>query len=285
MANKPVKQINSFAILRDTAQKVGEANAIQVAASMAFYTLFSLFPLILLLITIGSVLLNNQEIVTQILRFVSETLPGSQILVDENISNLVKLRGPIGLLGLVSLSWSASSMFTVLSAYINSAWPGSGKRNILEKRLVGLGIVGVMAIVLVGYILGTGLLQLIAWLKVPILGTPGLLDAEALKWVRLLLSWLLVLGLLFGIYRWVPKAHVPWQAALTSAVIITLALLALGQIFTGLLVLILQRYQLVYGSLSAFVAFLFYIYLINLVVLIGAHMSVAISGYFKEEAS
>ena len=278
-----MKQINSFAILRKTAQSMGESNTVQVAACMAFYTLFSLFPLILLLISIGSLILNNPEIEAQILRFVSETLPGSQIIVNENITNLVKLRGPISLVGLVSLLWSASSVFTVLSTTINSAWPGSNKRNILEKRLVGLGIVGVMGIVLVGYILGVGLLQLMAWLKIPVLGDPGLLDAGTFIWVRLLLSWILVWGFLFGIYRWVPKTHVPWQGAITSASITTLILMALSQIFTALLTLILHRYQLVYGSLSAFVGFMFYIYLINLVLLIGAHLSVAISGYFKEE--
>ena len=98
-----------------------------------------------------------------------------------------------------------------------------------------------------------------------------------------MLSWVLVLGLLFGIYRWVPKTHVPWQAALTSGVITTLILVALSRILSSLLTLIIQRCELVYGSLSAFAAFVFYIYLTNLVVLTGAHVSVVISSYFMEE--
>ncbi len=187
-----------FAILRQIAQKGGEWDVTQVAASMAFYTLFSLFPLILLLISIGSVLLKNPETVDQILRFVGETLPAAQVLVNENITNLVQQRGPIGLVGFVSLLWSASNVFTTLSAHINSAWPASKKRNYLETRLVGLGIVGAMVIALVGYILGTILLQLITWLRLPILGDPRLSNAETWGRVWQLLAWLVVMGLLFG---------------------------------------------------------------------------------------
>ena len=77
----------------------------------------------------------------------------------------------------------------------------------------------------------------------------------------------------------------PWQAALTSSVLTTLILLGLSRVLAGLLALIIQRYQLVYGSLSAFVAFMLYIYLVNLVVLIGAHVSAAISSYNLEEVT
>jgi membrane protein len=278
-----VKQINFFAILRQVVQKVGEADIIQVAASMAFYTLFSLFPLILLLISIGSVFLKDQGTIDQILRFVGETLPGAQAVVNENITNVVQQRGPVGVVGFVTLLWSASNVFTILSDHVNSAWPGSGKRNFFEKRLAGLGIVGAIVLALVGYILGTILLQLMAWLRVPLAGDPGLSDGEAWGWVWSLLSWMLVLGLLSGIYGWVPKTHVPWQAALTSGAITTLILLALSRILAGLLALIVQRYQLIYGSLSAFVVFMLYIYLTNLVVLTGAHVSAAISRFADQD--
>lgn len=269
-------------MLRQVAQKVGQADVIQVAASMAFYTIFSLFPLILLLISIGSLILKDRGTVEQILQFVSETLPGTQFVVNENIANIVEQRGTIGLVGFVTLLWSASNVFTILSAHINSAWPGSGKRNFLEKRLVGLGIVIAIVIALIGYILGIGFLQLLVWLRVLRLGDTDLMDIQAWGWVWSLLSWLLVFILLSGIYRWVPKIHVPRKAALTSGLIVTLVLLALSRILTGLLTLIIQRYELVYGSLSAFVAFMFYIYLTNLVVLIGAHLSATFASYIRQ---
>lgn len=268
-------------MLRQVARRVGQADVMQVAASMAFYTAFSLFPLLLLLISVGSLLLKDRGTVNQILRFVGETLPGTQFVVNENISNIVEQRGSIGVFGLVTLLWSASNVFTTLSAHINSAWPDSAKRNFLEKRLIGLGIVAAMVIALIGYILGIGFLQLLVWMRVLRLGDADLMDPEAWGWVWSLLSWTLVFILLSGIYRWVPKIRVPWKAALTSGLIVTLVLLVLSRILAGLLTLIIERYELVYGSLSAFVAFLFYIYLTNLVVLIGAHISATLASYFK----
>lgn len=277
-----VKQIQYFSLLRQIARKMGEADVMLVAAGMAFYTLFSLFPLILLLISIGSILLKDQGSVEHILRFVGETLPGAQFVLNENIPNVVQQRGPVGLVGVVTLLWSASSVFTILSAHINSAWPGAVRRNFFEKRLVGLGIVSAMVLALVVYILATILLQLMAWLRLPFLGEAGLSDGGAWGWAWSLLSWILVLGLLSGIYGWIPKAHVPWQAALISGAITTMILLGLSRVLAGLLTLFVQRYQLIYGSLSAFVAFMFYIYFINLVVLAGAHVSAAISRYFMK---
>jgi YihY family inner membrane protein len=200
-------------MLRHVAQKVGQADVMQVAASMAFYTIFSLFPLILLLISIGSLLLKDRGTIDQILRFVGETLPGTQFVVNENISDILEQRGPVGLVGFVTLLWSASNVFTILSTHINSAWPGSAKRNFLEKRLVGLGIVIAMVIALIGYILGMGFIQLLVWLRVLRLGDTDLMDPEAWGWVWSLLSWVLVFVLMSGIYRWVPKVRVPWKAA------------------------------------------------------------------------
>ena len=165
-----MEQIRFIALLRQIAQKVGEADVMHAAASMAFYTLFSLFPLILLLISIGSILLKDRGSVEQILRFVGETLPGAQAVVTENITNVVQQRGPVGLVGVATLLWSASNVFTVLSTHINSAWPASRKRNFVEKRLACLGIVSAMVLALVVYILATILFQLMAWLKVPFLG-------------------------------------------------------------------------------------------------------------------
>jgi membrane protein len=276
-----VKQTSFLSLLRQVARKVGQADVTQVAASMAFYTAFSLFPLLLLLISVGSLLLKDRGTVNQILRFVGETLPGTQFVVNENISNILEQRGSIGVFGLVTLLWSASNVFTTLSAHINSAWPDSAKRNFLEKRLIGLGIVAAMVIALIGYILGIGFLQLLVWMRVLRLGDADLMDPEAWGWVWSLLSWTLVFILLSGIYRWVPKIRVPWKAALTSGLIVTLVLLVLSRILAGLLTLIIERYELVYGSLSAFVAFLFYIYLTNLVVLIGAHISATLAVYIK----
>jgi membrane protein len=266
-------------MLRHVARKVGQADVIQVAASMAFYTIFSLFPLILLLISIGSLFLKDRGTIDQVLRFMGETLPGTQFVVNENVSDILEQRGPIGLVGFVTLLWSASNVFTILSTHINSAWPGSAKRNFIEKRLVGLGIVIAMVIALIGYILGIGFIQLLVWLRVLRLGDTDLMDPEAWGWVWPLLSWALVFVLMSGIYRWVPKVRVPRKAALTSGLIVTLVLLALSRILASLITLIIQRYELVYGSLSAFVAFMFYIYLTNLVVLIGAHISATLAGY------
>ncbi len=266
-----------YAVARKTLHGAGQAKIGQSAASMAYYTLFSLFPLLLLLVSIGSAFLNEPGITDQILRFVNRTIPGSQVLVIENLSQLVKARQAIGAVGLVTLLWSASNAFAVLGTNVEAAWPETHRRNYLENRLSALAIIAVMVALLFVYILGITLLHLLVWLQLPLVSQLNLVETGAWNWISLVLSWLVVFGLLFGIYRWVPKTKVPARSALTSAVLSTLFLLVLNWLFNLLLVFVMQNYELVYGSLSAVLALMFYTYLSSLVVLAGAHLSSAMS--------
>jgi membrane protein len=264
-------------VLNQTLQGAGQAKIGQSAAGMAYYTLFSLFPLLLLLISISSLLLKEPEITKQILRFVERTLPGSQILVIDNIVQVVEARQTIGVIGLVTLFWSASNAFTALGNNIDAAWPGTQRRSFLENRLFAFLTIGAMITLLFLYILGILVLHLFAWLQLPLVGHLGQLDNAAWERVSRILSWLLVGGLLFGIYRWVPNTYVPTPFAIASAAVSTGFLWALNRVFTLLLAFVIQNYELVYGSLSALLALMFYIYLSCVVVWAGAHLSWALT--------
>jgi len=264
-------------VLYQTLHCAGQARIGQSAAGMAYYSLFSLFPLLLLLVSIGSIFLKEPEITHQILRLVERTLPGSQILVIENIYQVVDARQSIGVIGFVTLLWSASNAFTALGDNIDAAWPGTHRRGFLENRLFALLIIVVMITLLFVYILGILLLHLLVWLQLPLVGYLRQLDNTAWAWISPFLSWLLVCGLLFGIYRWVPNTYMPAHYALASAAVSTVFLLALNRIFTLLLAFVIQNYELVYGSLSAVLALMFYVYLSSLVVLAGAHLSSAMT--------
>jgi membrane protein len=266
-----------YAVLYQTLHRAGQARIGQSAAGMAYYTLFSLFPLLLLLVSIGSIFLKQPEITHQFLRLVERTLPGSQILVIENIYQVVEARQTIGVIGLVTLLWSASNAFTALGDNIDAAWPETHRRFFLENRLFALFIIVVMITLLFVYILGILLLHLFVWLQLPLVGHLPQLDNTAWDQLSPVFSWMLVCGLLFGVYRWVPNTHVPAGYALASAAVSTVFLLTLNRIFTLLLAFVIQNYELVYGSLSAVLALMFYVYLSSLVVLAGAHLSSAMT--------
>ncbi len=79
------------------------------------------------------------------------------------------------------------------------------------------------------------------------------------------------------LYRWVPKTKVRWSEAFGGAIFAVIAEWAATSVFSWYLSSGLSRYNLVYGSLGALISFMTLIYIINLIVLFGAHLSAAIA--------
>ncbi len=85
-----------------------------------------------------------------------------------------------------------------------------------------------------------------------------------------------------AMYRWVPTVHVPWYASFWGALAASIGWKAVSTGFAWYLGSGFARYQLVYGSLGAIVAFLFLIYIIALITLFGAHLTAAVDHLGQE---
>lgn len=97
-----------------------------------------------------------------------------------------------------------------------------------------------------------------------------------------LLNGLLLFITLLVLYWWLPLTKVRWVEAAWGALISSLGISAITAGFTWYLESGLSNYNLVYGSLGAIVALLFWIYLLSLIIFAGAHLSAAIA-YCKRE--
>ncbi|MBN2385404.1 MAG: YihY/virulence factor BrkB family protein [Anaerolineales bacterium] len=264
-----------LSVLRFTLDGFVHARAAQAAASVAYYALFSIFPILLVLITVGSFFLEIEQVHQEVVRVVSRTLPVSQGLIVENLQQVIDNRGSVGLLGLLALLWSASSVFTSLVHNVNLAWPDAARRNFLQKRLVGIGMIGVLTILLL-LSLGVDLFtSRFSWMR----GGWGLevFVEQSFFWevVSLLSPWALMFLFFSGLYRWVPSSQVTWRAALWSAfsaaTIWTIAVRLFSWYGNDV-----TRFSTVYGSLSALVALMLLVYLFCLITLLGAHLASAV---------
>ena len=87
------------------------------AAAIAYFALFSLFPLTLLSISIASFKLGqlmDQQLIIQKLEFIA---PALGQLLGQNIDEIIQARGPVTSIALVGLIWSASTIFYTLKPY------------------------------------------------------------------------------------------------------------------------------------------------------------------------
>ncbi len=274
---------NSLKILIRAVKRFSEVRATQAAAAITYFALFSLFPLLLFLIAIASSVLNSPEIQAMILDFAGEIFPASRELVEENIQQVLRLRGAVGVVGMVGLLWAATAVFSVMTQNISEAWQTAQRRNFFRLRLIALSIVASMVGLLILSLLFTTVTDVLSQLDVPLGGGISIYDSFGWKLLSRYLPLLLIFtGFLF-LYWWGPNTTVRWQEAAWGALVATAGWELIKNTFSWYLSSGLARHRLVYGSLGAVVALMLWIYVSNLIILFGAHVSAAIAYYNREE--
>ena len=264
-------------VLKDAVQHFGKVRATQAAASMAYYAVFSLFPLALGLIVVGSFVLESEQAQQEVIQFFTDAFPASQNLIEQNIEHVLDLRGPVGIIGLVSLLWSGSGVFSTLAYNVNLAWPEAEARNLLEKRLVALGMIGALVGLLLLSLVSTTVLNLLPRLEIPLGDGVSIYETPIWTLVSNLVPLLFTFLLFFSLYRWVPSIAVSGWEALWGALVAAIGWEIATRAFTWYLRSGTAQYELVYGSLGAVVALMFWVYLSSLVTFFGAHLCAAIA--------
>jgi membrane protein len=260
-------------ILRDTLKRLSIVHAPEAAASLAYYAIFTLFPLLLLLVAGGASFLRSDIVQEQVVEWINAVLPVvNQDLVRESVTKMMAQSASIRLIGLVALVWSASSFFAGLALNINRAFPAARPGSVIRHRLLALLVVLVVLVLFILSLIASGTANvlrragIIRFLPVESLGTTA----------SQLLPWVVTLLMFAAIYRWMPIYRASWRATFTGALVATIAWQAAATAFGWAVSGGLINYELVYGSLAAFVALLFWIYLSCFIILFGAHLAGAI---------
>jgi membrane protein len=271
---------NRFSILENAIHSFTEKQAAQASAGLAYYSIFSIFPLLLVFIAAGSYFIDTNQVFNVVTQFIQEALPISRQVINENLQGILQARGTAGILSILTLLWSASGMFTNLAFNINLAWTRATRRNFLQNRIIGFWmIVGLIGLIVLSLVL--------SWVtqRLPLMDIAHA-SPSTLIVLRLLSafgSWLMIFLVFLTLYHWIPTMRVTWSATLWGALLASLAWKLVTTGFAWYLDSGLGRYQLVYGSLGAIVAFLFLIYVISLITLFGAHLSAAIESWEREK--
>lgn len=271
-------------IIKDTIESFITARATQAAASMAYYAFFSLFPLILVFISIGSFFLESEQIYSKIMEWLGDAFPVSQQLIYDTLQRVIAGRGPMGLLGLLGLIWAASGVFTTLTQNINLAHVNARKRNYFQARLQGLGMIVTLSMFFFLSLVLDATTKVLASWDIPLIPDISIYDTKLWAWISNYIPWIFTFALFIILYRWAPTVRAAWQAVFWAAAVAATGWKLATDLFGWYVVKGLAQYELVYGSLGTVVALLFLIYVIGLVVLFGAHLCAAIDHWLKSRA-
>jgi len=276
------KRLNTWShgaldVLVCTIDRFNSGRGSQAAASMAYYFMFSLFPLLLLFISIGSIVLSRHDVQQIVTEVIAQAIPNSQEVVLDNIELVLAASGTVTAISAISLLWSASGMFSALSYSVNLMWPDADWGSYLSQRLAGLAFVGLLFAILVASTIASSLFNLAIQL-----GEEQGMDrvvhfSSTLWWIMSDLGpWALRFLVFFILYRWIPTAHVKARAALIGAIVATVGWDLTTTVFAWFLSSGLINYSVIYGSLGAIVGLLFWMYLGSMVIFFGAALTSAL---------
>lgn len=271
----------AFRITKGAFLTFSNAKGAEASASLAYYTLFSLFPLVLTFVAIGSFLVDRSVVEKELIQILPRVLPISQDLILSNIQQVFAQRGTVSILALLGLLWSSTSVFSTLIRNVNSAWPAAAPHSFIRMRLVSLAIIGALAILLI--------LSSFSITFVNLLGSFGI-DLQALGLSDLLSSWFVAkvipnvvrVLIFYGLYYLVPQIKVKKKAALIGAAVTAVFWQIITFGFNTYLSSGMANYEIVYGSLGKMVALLASIYLNGYIILFGAHLTSSIDRHTKE---
>ena len=264
------------ALFRNTASEWIQDKCPQLGAALAYFTVFSLAPLVLVLLAVFGLLFGGsdqarQKITEQLQYFID---PSGIKVIQDIATNASKPQAGITAttIGVVLALFGASGVFGQLQDALNTIWgvkprPGGGLMGFIRTRFLSFAMVGgVCFLLLVSLTVETLLRGLSEYLKNIMPG--GDIVALAL----FLLFDLAVVILLFAmIFRYLPDAKIAWRDVWVGATL-TAVLFALGKFVLGLY-LGSGAAGSAYGAASSLITLLLWIYYAAQILLFGAEFT------------
>ncbi len=264
-----------FRLLKEAFREWQQDKVSLLAAALAYYTVFSVTPLLVIAIAIAGAVFGQDtaknEIVQQINALVGEQ--GAQVIeIALANANQPQLGSLASIISLIILLVGASGVFAQLQEALNTVWdvkPKSdrGLGQFLRKRLLSFGMVLAIGFLLLVSLIFSAILSGISNLEINLL--PGWVSL--LRLLNLAIS-LGMISLLFAlIYKYLPDAKIRWQDVWVGA-IITALLFTLGKFLIGLY---LGRGSLgsTYGAAGSLIIFLAWVFYSAQILLFGAEFT------------
>ena len=249
-------------------------NDLTHAAAIAYYALLSLFPFLLLVISLlGSMAADEQDRLA-VLTFVFRYFPTQVDFVRVQLDAFTATRVQVGIGGALALIWASLGVFGAITSAVNEAWGVEKQRSFLKHRMVSF----VMLVASGGVLIVA--LVLVSAVEIAEASWFGSMLAR-FEWLRALQSLTLAYSatilLIVGvglIYYFIPNAKTRfrdvWVGAVLTGVLWRLA-------FSGFSWYIGRsgRLTLIHGSVAAVVVFLLWVYVSSVILMFGVEFTAA----------
>lgn len=264
-----------FRLLKEAFSEWQRDKASLLAAALAYYTVFSITPLLVIAIAIAGAVFGQDaakgEIVQQINGLVGQQ--GAQAIETALANaNQPQLGSIASIISVVVLLIGASGVFAQLQEALNTVWnvkakPDGGIWQFIRKRLLSFAMVLAIGFLLLVSLILSAILSGISKLEINLI--PGLSPLWQL--LNVAISFGLITLLFALIYKYLPDVKIRWKDVWVGA-IITALLFTLGKFLIGIY---LGRASLgsAYGAAGSLIVFLAWVFYSAQILLFGAELT------------
>lgn len=271
-----LKKLTVFQIIRDSFKDFFSGESMGLAAGTAFYTIFSLPALLIIILNIGMTLYSETEIKTEMLQQVEELAGEESRSTLENIlDNFNKESNGIisNFVAFLILAFSATTVFVSLQNAINHIWhikpkPEKGLIKFIINRLLSFSLVASIGfILLVSLILDAVLVIVNNYFIEYVVDLP----INMVTIAHFILTQLILVVVFALMYRILPDAKVRWKDTWMGAVV-TMLLFGIGKYLIGIY---MGNSDLgsSYGAAGSLVILLIWVYYSVVIFLFGAQIT------------
>jgi len=264
-----------FDLLREAFGEWQKDNVSILAASLAYYTVFSLTPILIISIAIAGSIFGEETAKGEIMRQFQDLVGSNGAeAIQTALSNAdtPKLKNIASIISVVLLLIGASGVFAQLQHALNLVWnvkakPGKGISQLIRKRLFSFSMV-----------LAIGFLLLVSLVVNAILSA---LSNYASSWLpgfyflwqifNFVLSFIITTFLFALLYKFVPDVKIAWQDVIMGAAI-TALLFAIGKFLLGFY-LGRGAFGSAYGAAGSLAVLLAWVYYSAQIIMFGAEFT------------
>ena len=277
---------SAWALIKDTIEGFIDDSALSRGASIAYYTLFSIAPVLLIVVAIAGLVFGREAaqgaIVDQLSGLMGRKTAEALQAMIESASN--QAAGTLAsIIGLVALFVAATGVFGEVQSALNAIWKAEPGRSTLSRlvraRLVSLGLVIISGFLLtVSLAMSAALAALSKYLN-------GVFPAAetALQISNVALSIFLISGMFAAMYKVLPDTPIAWRDVAIGAVATT-------TLFEGgkyMIALYIGQSDIAssYGAAGALIVLLLWIYYAAQIFLLGAEFTRAFATRYGSHAA
>ena len=195
-------------IIRHAFTNLVRSRVPEASAALAYYGLFSIFPALIAIVTIGSLFVDADVARSTLFEAASGIFPVPETIafVDAQLSAVLRVRGALTAIAAISLIWSASNVIDKVVLNVNRAFPNSSPSGFFRNRGLALIVIVIVMTLFLASVMLAPLIKVLPAFKFSIKGIP-FLETKLWKWVSLVVPLLFKFVMFYITYTWLPNSH------------------------------------------------------------------------------